>query len=94
MTHEGLEQLAADPRLRERGWDGYRSEPLSDRAIAAARQFFAGLSAVPCGDGGVQIEIHCHQFDLEIEFKPDGSQLALFSLASSSGAGSPQEPKG
>lgn len=62
------------------GWNSYRAEAISDRAIAAAIQFLlevasdvpalASPSVVPTVRGGVQLEWHAGGVDVEVEFSP------------------------
>jgi hypothetical protein len=65
-----LSRLECDPSLRQRGWDGYDAAPLSTDAVEQARAFLAGASAVPTVAGGVQLEWHTPDADIEIEFEP------------------------
>lgn len=72
-TLERLDALAARPDLRQQGWDSYGANPLDDRAIEAARAFLGYAWAVgPTSNGGIQLEIHCSGFDIEIEFDETG----------------------
>lgn len=49
-------------------WDGYGAPPTSKSAIETARC----LAGVPLPNGGLQIELHAHGWDVEIEISPDG----------------------
>lgn len=68
--------LAADPTLREPGWDSYRAAPVTDAAVAAARKFLDyPWSAVPCADGGVQLERHDGESDIELTWDATGTLI-------------------
>lgn len=60
-------------RALVKGWDGYKADPLDPVLIDRAEQFLRGVNIVPCGDGGVQLEWHTKEVDVEIEFEPDGT---------------------
>ncbi len=49
-------------------WDSYGAKPISAAAIIT----LCGFSTVPCSDGGIQLEVHLHGFDVEIRIGPDG----------------------
>jgi hypothetical protein len=57
-----LEEL----RKLDPNWDGYNGIPPSKEAISAAKRFMDSLFIVPSTDGGVQLEWHVHDVDLEI----------------------------
>ncbi|MGO8871238.1 MAG: hypothetical protein ACLQPH_07510 [Acidimicrobiales bacterium] len=67
------------------GWDGHRSRPVSHAALTAALRFVAQLaphvrvppSMVPTVTGGVALEWHRGDTDLEIEFPVSGSATVL-----------------
>ena len=51
-------------------WDSYGAVPIDPRAIAEAKRVQSVLTeydAVPCPDGGVQLERHTHGYSVEIE---------------------------
>ena len=52
----------------EPGWDSYRAVPITSEALATVGR----IAVVPCGNGGVQLEIHRDGLDIEIEIGPDG----------------------
>ena len=55
-------------------WDSYGAPRISRDAISTIEHF----AAVPCSDGGIQLEIHRDGFDIEIVVGPDGTiQSAL-----------------
>lgn len=82
-----LDRIAAEPSLRQHGWDTYGSEPLDDRAIAAARTFLRyPWNVVPCPGGGIQLEMHASGFDIELEFAADGSVESAYAEVASSQA--------
>jgi hypothetical protein len=73
-----LDELASG-RCRAAGWDGYKADPLTDDAIAAARQFLNYNPAiVPLADGGLQIEWHTAGCTVELEFGSDGKPCDLY----------------
>lgn len=85
-----LDELAAKPELRVKGWDTYDGDPLDDRAVAAARTFLGyPWAVVPCADGGVQLEIHAMGFDVEIEFSADGTIETAYAETVADQAASP-----
>jgi hypothetical protein len=60
------------------GWDGNSAFAISPDCVSRARRFVAATrmhdaQVVPCASGGVQLEQHNSMYDIEIEFKPDGS---------------------
>lgn len=55
-------------RALESNWDSYGANPIAARAITTAQ----ALTAVPMPHGGVQIELHAGQADIEIEISADG----------------------
>lgn len=67
-------------RAREAGWDGRRGQPLSDEATEVAANLLANLvqesrptpQLVPLVSGGVQLEWHVADNDLEIEVDVKG----------------------
>jgi hypothetical protein len=67
-------------RHLENNWDSYGAEPVDGRAINKALDILETLpglwDAVPCVDGGVQLEQHRDGFDIEIEIRavPNQSQ--------------------
>ena len=50
-------------------WDGYGGKPITPAAVKTIEHF----AAVPCSDGGIQLEIHRDGFDIEIVVGPDGT---------------------
>lgn len=65
--------LAALHELKD-DWDGYRGRKPTAAALATARW----LTVVPVNDGGVQIEIHAGEADIEISIGPDGRVTGTF----------------
>ncbi len=59
--------LAALHDLKD-NWDGYKGKKPTAAALATARW----LTVVPVNDGGVQIEMHAGEADIEICIGPDG----------------------
>jgi hypothetical protein len=55
-------------RALEPGWDSYDAKPITAAAIATVKAF----ALVPQSDGGIQVEIHRDQFDIEIEITAEG----------------------
>jgi len=80
---ETLRTLAADPRLTQPNWDSYGSQPISPAAIDAAAKFLGyRWQAVPCPDGGVQLERHDSGYDIEVTFDVNGQpEEGLLTLA-------------
>jgi hypothetical protein len=72
MTENPVQRLRDDPRLKVAGWDSYGGAALTEEALDAADAVAAGWHAVPTGDGGVQLEVHCGGWDIEIEIGADG----------------------
>jgi hypothetical protein len=68
---EQLDAIRNNAKLHARGWDGYNALPLELETINAAQRFIEGWSAVPTMQGGIQLEVHTHGIDFEIEFKPN-----------------------
>ena len=60
----------------EEGWDAARAAPISPTAIDLACSIVKASvippDAVPCSDGGVQLEWHVNGVDLEIWIHHDG----------------------
>jgi hypothetical protein len=57
------------------GWDSYAAKAIDRRCIEKAFQLWRELpgtdwSAVPCADGGVQLEQHKDGLDIEIRVSP------------------------
>lgn len=72
------EQLDCLARLLD-GWDSYGAPAIDARAIAAVRRFLRYRWAiVPSNDGGIQLEWHGGDVDIELEFGPDGRPMHLF----------------
>ena len=77
---ENVLEVAGNASLRSPNWDSYGAAPLQDGAIQAAQRFLLyAWQAVPTNDGGLQLERHDSHCDIEIEFGPDGTLLAIFS---------------
>ena len=66
------QRLRDDVSLRQHGWDSYGADPIQDAALDAADALHARWQAVPTVNGGVQLEIHTHSWDIELEIGPDG----------------------
>jgi len=74
-----LDILANDPALRVQDWDTYGADPLDDRAIEAAKRFLShGPAIVPLNDGGIQLEWHIDDLDLELEFDKSGKPTSVW----------------
>jgi hypothetical protein len=56
-------------------WNGYGEQAITPEAIAT----LAWISAVPLSSGGIQLEWHTGQFDIEVEIGPDGSLRSVMS---------------
>ena len=54
-------------------WSGYGEERPTDAALATA----AAISFVPLSSGGVQVELHTGDSDVELEIGPDGRVAAV-----------------
>ena len=76
------------PKLRE-GWDSYYGKPISKKTIkftleTIARTFTENTpepsNVVPGANGGIQIEWHMKDRDLEVEFTPDNRVIILLEL--------------
>ncbi len=71
------------------GWDTYGASPISPTAARIAVAFllsyhaYPGVSVVPTGKGGVQLEWHVGRVDVELEIMPDGRVCLLGEDASS-----------
>jgi len=60
------------------GWDSYDAKPIDAKCIELACQLvgpilvlrLGDVQAVPCPDGGVQLEIHAGGVDLELWISP------------------------
>lgn len=67
------------------GWDGHRSRPVSHEALTASLRFIVQLaphlrtppSIVPTVSGGVALEWHRGDLDLEIEFPISGQVMVM-----------------
>ena len=67
------------------GWDGYRGEPIKPEIINLAQATLEKLmydgipvpSIVAGSNGGVQIEWHTHDYDVEIEIVPPDDILVF-----------------
>jgi hypothetical protein len=63
----------------ERGWDSYGAREVSPRAVERALAFLSLLppgmrpAVVPASQGGIQLEWHDGQADIEIECLPSGN---------------------
>lgn len=64
----GYEDNLAKLHELKDNWDGYHGKKPTAAALATARW----LVAVPAPNGGVQIEMHAGEADIEIEIGPDG----------------------
>jgi len=84
-----LERLNSVGRL-EGGWDGEAARATAAEAAAAAlRALFEVMgsdtpppSVVPMYDGGLQLEWHGHDIDVELAVGPDGARHVWISSAS------------
>jgi hypothetical protein len=68
QPHANPERLAA-LRALEENWNSYGAKPPDERAIKAIED---GLSIVPMSDGGIQVELHIRDRDVEIVITPHG----------------------
>jgi len=68
-------------------WDSYGAAAIDARAVAAVRRFLGYRWAiVPLNDGGIQLEWHAGDVDLELEFGADGRPVHVFAQRASDGA--------
>lgn len=86
-TFEELWQLTQLPR----DWDSYDGLPMTPAALSNAMTFLAGFvdadsaapSVVPMSDGGVQLEWHRGDLDVEVSFPTiDEPELYIYDLTS------------
>jgi len=59
-----------DMRKLEDNWDSYGAVPINPKAIEIANRIKSVLTefdAVPCPDGGVQLERHANGYSVEVE---------------------------
>lgn len=74
-----LRELSGDPQFRREGWDSYQAQPLRNAAIQTALRFLrAGPSIVPTSAGGLQLEWHVADLDLELEIDAKGRPISVF----------------
>ena len=74
-----LDELASDPAFKQTGWDSYGASPLDDRAVEAVRRFLLyEWDIVLCNDGGLQLEKHHSDCDIEVEFSQEGTITSIF----------------
>lgn len=69
------------------GWDGHQGHPPTEGALDAARQFLLNAAVVPLSDGGLQIEWHRGDLDIEVEISPGGNLRHVSIGRAESGAG-------
>jgi hypothetical protein len=55
-------------RQLQPNWDGYGASPISEAAIQCVEKF----AVVPTSDGGLQLELHRDDYDIEVEISPGG----------------------
>lgn len=69
-VHQQIDDLA---KMRP-GWDTYGAKSITAEAIKMAHvvadHWTGALQAVPCSNGGVQLEQHSDGVDIEIEISP------------------------
>lgn len=79
-----LVDLAAWRRLRYRllslepNWDSYDAEPISPAVLDLVDGLLTTLAAVPTNKGGLQIEMHGGDYDIEIDVDRNGLIGELF----------------
>jgi len=73
-----VQRLRDEASLRQPNWDSYGSAPVTDAALEAAEQLYRRFEAVPTVGGGVQLEVHSHGWDIEIEVGPDGQPAGAY----------------
>jgi hypothetical protein len=81
VAEKNLNELLA---LRP-GWDGYRAPEVADSSVEAAVEVLDcfmsdGLEfpdLFPLSDGGIQIEWHAGDIDIEVEVSPDRDAFVL-----------------
>ena len=59
-----------DMHKLENNWDSYGAVPINPKAIEIAKRIKSVLiefDAIPCPDGGVQLEKHLHGYSVEVE---------------------------
>lgn len=56
----------------EPNWNSYGAPVISEKAIEAAKAFFEHANAVPTSQGGVQLEWHLKEADIELVFNDKG----------------------
>ncbi len=86
-------QTIADLEELPEGWDGYTGRPVQHGVAVRARDFLAAVdrimsmaavtepAAVPLSNGGLQLEWHENECDLEVAFYPSGEDLVSFECA-------------
>jgi hypothetical protein len=76
------EKQESDPYAKmatlQPNWDSYGAAPIDTRAIEAARSFEATFWRVPTCNGGVQLEWHALDIDLEVAIASDGTVEGVF----------------
>lgn len=70
-----FEDVMADLAALGPDWNGYGEQAITPEAIAT----LAWVTVVPLSSGGVQLEWHTEQFDIEVEVDPDGSLRSVMS---------------
>ena len=82
--HEQLQKLADDPELHQQCWDGYRAHPLTDESVEAVRRFLRySVAIVPTVNGGIQLEWHAGDVNMELEYDSDGRPVGGLMLRAS-----------
>jgi len=56
----------------DRGPEFYGCASVTEESVDSLAEFLSSMSVVPTVDGGVQLEFHSNNFDIEIEFTPSG----------------------
>jgi hypothetical protein len=60
------------------GWDGGKARAITDAAIASVRRFLTyQVAVVPTVNGGIQLEWHAGNVDMELEFDAEGRPESL-----------------
>ena len=67
-------------------WDTYGAPSIAPSILAEARAWLDSVHVIPCSDGGVQLEWHRNDVDVEVTFRADATVEAW--------ASDPNEPAG
>jgi hypothetical protein len=77
-----FEQIDKLRELKE-DWDSYGGQPITEEAIAAAKDFVGRFKALPTTGGGIAFDVTFGQtnrggFNIEVMFGSDGSVAEFF----------------